>query len=172
VSNIAPFVSQDVRARRCARCGNAFRGRGSGDGMCSDRCWMASRGRQAPQGEALGRAFVETSLRAERRRLGGYRVTRMLADAALGNDIAAYRRSRTETMGLISRLQRRADPYAGYASRGELPAECTGPDCPVCRAGRALDAQRARSGGYPEITRTVEGDGMGQLGTLYGEIVR
>jgi hypothetical protein len=113
----------------------------------TDRQWMAAYVRRhggESQNAALSRAATEASLRAERRRAGNYRVTRLLNDAALDNDIAAYQRSRTETMGLISRLRQRSDPYAAYASRSALAAECTGPDCPVCATARQLEASRRR----------------------------
>jgi len=113
-----PFTGVDVRKRRCAGCGREFLPPGAGGAMCSDACWVASRGRQVSQGESLSRSWAEATLRRERRIAGRARVDRTLAAAALDNDVAAYRRSRTETMGLISRLQSRADPYARFASRG------------------------------------------------------
>jgi hypothetical protein len=59
-------------------------------------------------------------------------------------------------------------PFA-FASRGAT--EHTGPDCEVCAAARELEASRS-GGDQGEITRTVEGGVMGQMGTVLGEIVR
>jgi hypothetical protein len=59
--------------------------------MCSDRCWVASRGRQLTQGEVLSRALQAQGDRRERRVLGAARVNRLLADAALANDVKRYR---------------------------------------------------------------------------------
>jgi hypothetical protein len=158
----------DVRAKRCARCGSEYLpGRGPGGGMCSDRCWVASRGRQLTQGEVLSRALQAQGDRRERRVLGAARVNRLLADAALANDVKRYRQDRRETRELIGRLQR-----PGSARRAVYDPGHTGPGCAVCAEARRMEAQRAGAAGA-EITRVTDGfGGMGQLGTLYGEAVR
>jgi hypothetical protein len=73
--------------------------------MCSDRCWVASRGRQLTQGEVLSRAVQAQGDRHERRVRGAERVNRLLADAALANDVKRYREDRSETLRLIGRLE-------------------------------------------------------------------
>jgi hypothetical protein len=107
------------------------------------------------QNAGLGRAWGEHRDRWERRIVGNARVDRMLADTALDNDIAAYQRSRTETMGPISRLRAKSDPYAGFASRSAADEKCTGPDCRICAEGRRRDAARSagRGRGDREIYR-------------------
>jgi hypothetical protein len=69
----------------------------------------------------LSRTWQEWELRGERRVLGRGRVNRMLADASLGNDIAAYRRQRGEALGVIARAQMAAldTRYASRGSRAE-----------------------------------------------------
>jgi hypothetical protein len=164
----------DVRKRRCARCGRGYLpGRGAGDGMCSDSCWVASRSRQLSQGEQLSRTWQAAADRRERRIVGDYRVNRMLAAATLENDIERYKRAKRDTAELIRRLQARA---RGEVVRSVTPADekCTGPDCRVCAAGRQLEAERGRrrpgeAGEYrvppyseysgPAMTRVTTSDG-------------
>jgi hypothetical protein len=142
----------DIRKKRCARCAREYLPPGAGNGMCSDRCWMASRSRRGTQGDQLTRAWEGLAERAERRVTGNAQVNGWLREAAERNALERYQRERTETMGLISRLRAKSDPYARYASRGsaQRSAKCTGPGCEVCAEGRRLDAKRAAAPGAYE----------------------
>jgi hypothetical protein len=92
--------------------------RGYQDRLTARRVGPGQAAEQVGQPAELRRAWQAHGERHERRIIGRARVNRVLADASLDNDLRRYQQSRTETMGLIARLQQRADPYAGYASRG------------------------------------------------------
>src|SRR5436189_6167190 len=102
MNNVRPLVGADPRKRRCARCGNGYLPPGAGNGMCSDDCWVASRGRQLTQGQQLGRTVQAMAFSHERRVIGRARVDRLLADAELDGTVQRYHREVTETLGLIS----------------------------------------------------------------------
>jgi hypothetical protein len=86
---------------------------------------VASRCRQLTQGEVLSRAVQARGGRRERRVLGAARVNRVLADAALANDVKRYREDWYETLRLIGRL---GSPGRGAAvSRSARSSEHTGP---------------------------------------------
>ncbi len=89
----------------------------------------------------LSRAMQEMNLRAERRAVGRGRVRRLLADAALANDVKRYREDRWETLALIERLEGRPGRIAAI-SRSARSTEHTGPDCRVCAEARRMEAPR------------------------------
>lgn len=161
-----PFIpSTDVRKRACVRCRGEYLPPGAGNGMCSDRCWMASRGRQEGQGAALGRAVRGMQDRAERRAIGRHRVNRMLADAAQENDIARYKRERKETLELIDRAARRLPAPA--VSRSSSPAA----HCAGCQRLGATPQESVQI--HAEITRMTAAGRMGQPSAMRtGDIVR
>ena len=153
----------DIRKRRCAHCGAEYLPPGAGDGMCSDSCWMAARGRQVSQAEQLGRAFAAVSDSVERRRGNRGTYSRIKAETRDEAVIARYLRDRAEAEAVIARAQARSRGQAVTSSPGEVsraaalayaasPArnECLGPDCPVCAYGRQ---EAARSSG--EVIRRV-----------------
>jgi hypothetical protein len=138
-----PFTPQARRGQDDAEWMHGYRER-----LAARRAGPVMAAEVTGQGAELARSWRAHGDRHERRRIGAYRVNRLLADAGLDNDVRAYQRSRTETLGLISRLQQRADPYAGYASRGSAAerrqvAEVTrstghDDDCTVCRSYREI----------------------------------
>ena len=113
------------------------------------------------QNADLGRSWGAYSDRGQRRMLGRARVNRMLADAAMSNEIRRYRQGRTEVLGLISRLQSRADPYARFASRGSAAeraqvAEIARSGAPGCSDG--CGCSRGRRPATPRETAIIHGD--------------
>jgi hypothetical protein len=116
---------------------------------------------------------------------------------ALALNRARYANAQERTRERAARAARRYDALqpllakAGYGPHGAAPrlraearaidarrdagrgTEHTGPGCRVCAEGRRMDVARGRVAGYGrEITRLTSADGMGQVGTLYGEAVR
>jgi hypothetical protein len=100
----------------------------------------------------LNRAVQEMNLRAERRAVGRGRVRRLLADAALANDVKRYREDRYETLALIERLEGRP----GSARRAVYDPGHTGPDCQVCAEARRMEASQAAA---PPAVRAGTGTG-------------
>jgi hypothetical protein len=151
--------------------------------MCSDDCWVASRGRQLTWGQQLGRTVQAMQASHERRVIGRARVDAMLRDAELDGTVKRYQAEVKETLGLISRLRDRADPGRMYRPRGSAQerrqlAEIArsgghADDCADCRSLAARSGATPREAAiiHAEITHTCDADGMGRLGDVFGRVI-
>lgn len=131
----------DIRKRRCGHCGGEYLPPGAGNGMCSDSCWMAARGRQVSQGEQLGRAWGAAGDSGERRQARRAAYSRIRAESADEAALARYRAERAEQEAVIARAQARSRGQ-GVISRSS-PGYGSPVDCEDCRKCGFTPAQSA-----------------------------